>query len=305
MRSSPSEAAPHDRLASHLVLIGARSRAGHAILRAWPGSGVTQIHRGEGHGVTVADYTDVPNGMIPPDSVVVNCVGTPTGSEAALFRLNRDVPVRWAEAAAAAGAKHFIQLSSFSVYGRAERIDRDTPEAPVTAYGRSKLAGDRALLAIDRAGMMVTSLRIPMLFGTGDDKLARLVKAVLKMGAVPLVSPPIERAMLSYDALGAAVAQSARPSASGIANIADPTAFTYELLCDRITQATGRRLRRIRIPAIAAAATRLLAPPLHTRLLASSRLAPEVALSFKMPAEASLEREIDRLARAQMHEADR
>jgi UDP-glucose 4-epimerase len=238
----------------------------------------------------------VPEGAILPGSVVVNCVGSPTGSEQGLMRVNLEIAQRWGEAALAAGASHFIQLSSFSVYGRAERIDARTPEQPQSAYGRSKLAADRALMDLDGKGMPVTLLRIPMLFGKGRDKLSQLVSAVLKAGVVPMPSQPIERSMLSYAALGVAVVGLARRPERGVVNIADPTLFTYELLRDRVARATGRKVGRLWLPGIATAAVRSFAPNLHARLFASSKLEPSAALAFDIPADATLMATIDRLA---------
>lgn len=281
-----------------LVLIGAHSRAGRAILRAWPGPAIVQIHRGEGASIKVTNYDMVPSGAIPPGAIVINCVGTSTGSEETLTRLNCIVALGWAQAAAAADAKHFIQLSSFSVYGRTEQIGRDTPERPDTAYGRSKLTADRALLALERPALSVTVVRIPMLFGDATSKLAQLVRLTRVIGGVPAVAPPIERSMLSYDALAAAIVALARSPVRGVVHVADPTVFTYDLLRDGMTRATGHPPRRVRVPAFAIGAARRIAPSLHARLFASSRLDPSAAFAFAVPPEATLEREIERLGKA-------
>lgn len=237
----------------------------------------------------------VPPGAIPSGSIVINCVGTPAGSERSLLRLNRDVALRWAEAAAVAGATHFIQLSSFSVYGRAEQIGSGTPELPCTAYGRSKLAADRDLLALAQPNMSISIVRIPMLFGDGASKLAQLVRLTRIMRAVPKPNPPIERSMLSYDALAAAILKLARQPVNGIVHVADATVFTYERLSERMQCRTGRAPRRIRFPATVVDIVRRAAPSLHARLLASSRLDQSAAFAFDVPPNATLEREIDRL----------
>jgi nucleoside-diphosphate-sugar epimerase len=281
----------------NLVIIGANSRGAQAIRRAWPGSSVTLIHRGEGPGIAVSDYASVPEGAVQPGSVVVNCVGTPLGTEAELMRVNHEVPLRWCEAAMAAGASHFIQLSSFAIYGKARLIDGRTPEKPMSSYGKSKLAADRALLEFDRRGLPVTLLRIPMLFGDGSDKMAQLIGMVLRAGFVPALDQQIERSMLSYDALGAVVAIIATSPQRGVANIADPTPFTYELLQDCILRATGRRIRKVWMPGLATAAIRLAAPALHARILASSKLDPAAALMVKIPAAATIKETIKRMAK--------
>jgi UDP-glucose 4-epimerase len=278
-----------------LVLIGARSRAGRAILAAWPGKQVVAVHRGDGDGVQVDDYAAVPPAVVPPDAFVVNCVGTPKGGEPELLRLNRDVALRWAQAAAQVGARHFVQLSSFAVYGWAERIDAGMPETPVNAYGRSKLAADRALADV---GLPVTSLRIPMLFGDGPDKLTQLVAAVRKARVVPALKPPIKRSMLSYAALAAAVVELARHPVIGVVPVADPAAFTYERLADVLWEETGCRPLPLPIPGVISSLVRAAAAPLHARLLASSLLDPASAWRFPIPESASLTHALRCLARS-------
>lgn len=278
-----------------LVLIGAASRAGRAILRTWQGPVAAQVHRGQGPGILLRDYADVPRDVIPRGSVVVNCVGISQGPAVVLRRVNHDIPLLWAQAAAAAGADRFFQLSSFSVYGRAEYIDGATPERPETAYGQSKLAADRALLALARPGFGVTALRVPMLCGDGPDKLTMLVRAVQKLRAVPRTVPPIERAMLTYDGLAAALCQLIAQPKEGVVHVADPTPFSYELLADRVATATGRSLLRVRVPGFATTITRRFLRPFHMRLLASSRLDPAIAYRIALPTTASLATQIDRI----------
>lgn len=276
-----------------LVIIGAQSRAGRAILQAWPGERIVAIHRGVGTGVRVNDYAAVPADGIPPGSFVVNCVGTPKGSEAELLHLNCDVALGWAEAAAQAGAYHFVQLSSFAVYGHAELIDAATAERPLNAYGRSKLAADKALAGV---GLPVTSLRIPMLFGEGPDKLTQLVAAVRKVRVIPAITPPIRRSMLSYAALAAAIVELARHPVAGVVSVADPTPFTYELLSDVLSAETGRRPIGLPLPGPIQSLIRVAAAPLHARLLASSLLDPASAWYFPIAEPASLTHALRQLA---------
>lgn len=277
-----------------LVLIGAQSRAGRAIVQAWPRDRLIPVHRGTGEGVRVDDYAVVPSGVIPADGIVVNCVGTPHGSEAELLHLNRDVALRWAEVSAQAGARHFVQLSSFAVYGRAERIDAATPEAPVNAYGRSKLAADHALTKV---GLPVTALRIPMLFGNGPDKLTQLVAAVRKARAVPVLKPPVRRSMLSYAALASAIVELTRHPVFGVVPVADPTPFTYELLADVLREESGHRPIAVPVPGPIRSLVRIAAAPLHSRLLASSLLDPVSAWRFPINEPASLPHALRQLAR--------
>lgn len=280
-----------------LVVVGARSRAGRAILRAWPGP-LIAVHRGadDGRGFAVADYATVPAGAIPAGSVVVNCVGTPNGDAAELDRINRLIPLAWARAARAAGSAGFVQLSSFAVYGRADEVGAATPERPTSDYGRAKLAADRDLLALMDDRFRIVVARIPMLFGNdGADKLGRLVGLLARLGIVPVTRPPIARAMLSYDALAAALIGLVDAPVRGVTLLADPTSFSYELVAERLLRARSLAVCRVTIPGFAAALFGRVAPGIHSRLLASSRVAPDEHFRFDMPPGASLVEEIDRL----------
>lgn len=271
-----------------IVLLGSRSRAGAALKRAFAGHAVTGICREPGgEDLAVADYDRVPEGAIPPGAVLINCLGRSEGDATTLHRVNVELPLRWAEAARAAGG-HFLQLSSFSVYGAAPLIDAATPELPAGAYGESKLAGDRALLALADERFRVTILRLPILIGDGEDKLARLLRLVRRTGVLPVPSSPIERSMLAYADLGAVVGAAIGKAWGGIAHAADPEPFTYDLLREAMTE-TGLRLRLPRAPWLVGA-IKTLVPGVGGRLYAASLLDPDANLARALPLPVGLRR---------------
>ncbi|HZR22614.1 MAG TPA: NAD-dependent epimerase/dehydratase family protein [Vicinamibacterales bacterium] len=63
----------------------------------------------------------------------------------------------------------------------------DDPESPINAYGRSKLAGERALKATD--GLRWTILRPGVVYGPGDRALLPLFR-LSRRGFLPLVGRP-------------------------------------------------------------------------------------------------------------------
>lgn len=116
--------------------------------------------------------------------VIVNCaaftrVDDCETEEAAATAVNGDAVGHLARAAAEAGAK-LVQVSSDYVFdGRADApYAEDAPTAPLSAYGRSKLAGERAALAGDGArGNLV--VRTSWLFGPGGpDFVAAIVRQI-------------------------------------------------------------------------------------------------------------------------------
>lgn len=62
------------------------------------------------------------------------------------YKVNRDLTVETALKAKSEGVKHYIYISSMSVYGMETRIiDDQTVPASKTAYGKSKLKAEEAL----------------------------------------------------------------------------------------------------------------------------------------------------------------
>lgn len=282
-----------------LVIVGGTSRAGRAIAQLWPRARLVTISRaksGGADGLAVDDYRRVPGNAVSPGCVVINCVGTPMGSLAELEAVNCEVPQAWLHAATAGGARAFLQLSSLSVYGAAEHIDDATPERPQTAYGRTKLAADRALQASEIAATPVALVRIPMLFGAGEDKLSQLVALCRRLGAVPRTPYPVERSMLSYGALAHMIVHLATHAQRGVVHLADPMPFSYDLLAQRLRDAGGKAVRRPIVPALADWLVRTARPMLHARLLRSSRIDPALLPNVSLPGETRLTTALDHLA---------
>lgn len=90
--------------------------------------------------------------------------------------------------AARAGVKHFILLSSVSVYGWLDSppsahtavCDETMPCRPRDLYAQSKLEGERRVIEVARrAQMPLTILRLATVYGEGDGgNVARLIRAI-------------------------------------------------------------------------------------------------------------------------------
>lgn len=252
---------------ARVVIVGGRSRSGRAIRAAMAGSEVIAAVRGNaGPGeIALADYAEVPDGLDLAGAVIINCAGAVSGTPDELMRANCTVPLAWARAGADRGASRFVQISSFSLFGHQPAIGHATPPAPASAYGRSKLAAERALAALEGRGMAVACLRVPILVGAGTDKLARLVRLAMITGFVPAAPWPTPRSMLTYGALADAVRRIVGQGASGALFAADPEPFTTALLCD-MARAAGRRVRPLTLPRPALGLLARVAPRLHASL---------------------------------------
>lgn len=279
-----------------VILLGARSRAADAIRQAMPGVdmiGIVRRNPREGE-IATSSYTVIPGDAPLEGAVIVNCVGSPQGDADALRRVNYEVPLSWATAGKAAGAAGMVQISSFSIFGPAERVDASTPAHPVTDYGRSKLAAEEALAGIADAGFPVALLRVPILVGGGGDKLAQLVTLSRRTGFIPVASYPTPRSMLPYEGLAVAVRTAIEAGLDGPFFAADPEPFTPAML-QAVARDAGKTLRQLPLPAPATWLIERALPGLHASLLSPSLLAPEVNLLADKRPSASLREIIARL----------
>jgi len=102
------------------------------------------------------------------------------------YAANVDAARVVADAAASAGAR-LVHISSLAAAGpappNAPRREDDPPE-PITAYGLSKLEGERAIAAV--AGLRWTILRPGVVYGPGDRAIRPLFRYAQR-GVLPLV----------------------------------------------------------------------------------------------------------------------
>lgn len=139
------------------------------------------------------------------DSVLF-CAGVAHRKETAenraeYFAVNRDLAVRTAMAARAAGVCQFIYLSSASVYGMTTGvISEATQPHPRDAYGRSKWEAEQQLTRLETDTFGVALIRPPMVYGPGcKGNFPRLVGLVARLPAFPKVKN--HRSMLYIDTL--------------------------------------------------------------------------------------------------------
>lgn len=174
--------------------------------------------------------------------------------------VNADGTARLAEIAAetSEGPRRFVYLSSLAAVGPARdgrpvRPD-DTP-APLTAYGRSKLAGERVLAG--RPDIEAAILRAPAVYGPRDRDLYRFFQLAAR-GLLLVPTGPARPLQLVHveDLADAVIRATTARSAAGIVHIAEPAAYAWEEVGRMVAEAVGRSARVIRVPAamIAAAA---------------------------------------------------
>lgn len=161
-----------------------------------------------------------------------------------------------ASAAAAAGVKRFIFISSIKASGEATPRDRPfTPDdhpRPEDAYGRSKLAAERAIQEIaQESGMSAASIRPVVVFGPGNKgNFAAMARAIGRGLPLPLGAIDNRRSLVFVDNLADLVATAILHNGPlpPVLLVKDSTDFSTPGLLRAVGTAMGRRPRIISVP---------------------------------------------------------
>ncbi|MEK4424095.1 NAD-dependent epimerase/dehydratase family protein [Solibacillus sp. FSL K6-1523] len=143
--------------------------------------------------------------------------------ESDYFKVNTDLTIAIAKKAKDQGVKHFIFLSTMAVYGQERgEINQQSLLQPTTFYGKSKLAAEQALQAMQDAHFTVSIVRPPMIYGPNcPGNYALLRKVAKKTPIFPYVQN--ERSMLFIDHLCEFMNQLIRNKDAGIFHPQDGT----------------------------------------------------------------------------------
>jgi UDP-glucose 4-epimerase len=165
--------------------------------------------------------------------------------------LNTEATIGLARAAQRAGAKRFVFLSSIRAQAGATAdhiLTEDLAPQPTDAYGRSKLAAEQGLAALD---LDWVALRLVLVYGTGvKGNMAELVRFARSPYPLPLGLLRARRSLLSLENLAAAIdavlttpERLRRPLI-----VADPKALTIPEMIAALRGGLGRRPGLIPIP---------------------------------------------------------
>ena len=236
-------------------ILPALARDGHSlrILHRDPRQGEALAAHGEPF---LGDLGDVERLVFAAEGMeaVVHAAGVIRGNAERDFqRGNAGTASRLACACRAAGTiRRIVHLSSLSAFGpapgNAVPDESDSP-APISPYGRSKLAAERAL---DEGcgGIPVLHLRLTAVYGPGDRETLALFRMAAR-GAFFIPGGAERRIQMLFvaDAVEAARAALATGPA-GPYFIAHPRVLTYSDLSLALGQAIGRRVAVLPVPAL-------------------------------------------------------
>ena len=276
-----------------LAIVGGNSSIGR-LLRARHMPGALAFVRGGGEegARQVARYHDIAAVDLAGIDTVINCAGAVAGTDEELRDANVALPAALASACRDAGVGRLLHISSFSVYGRAEAIDDATQPDPQSEYGRSKLAGDEALLAGEGNGLTCAVLRLPAILDPdgSNRKVAKMLHVWRRAGVWPVPKNDVRRSMISSAMTAATLADLADSDAKGIVHAADKQPFSYALARRVIEEESAKRARAFPLPKPAVALVGAIAPSLHANLFADSLLAERAnfASGYESDLEATL-----------------
>lgn len=167
-------------------------------------------------------------------------------------RVNRAATAGLAAAAAGAGIRHLVFVSSIRAQAGAASAhvltEADLP-CPTDAYGRSKLAAEAAVRA---SNVPFTILRPALIYGPGArGNLASLIELAQSPWPLPFGALTNRRSLLARENLVAAIHLAiAEPATAGETYVvADPAALTMAEIVSALRAAQGRRSGLIPVPA--------------------------------------------------------
>ncbi|AWK75672.1 dTDP-4-dehydrorhamnose reductase [Rhodococcus oxybenzonivorans] len=176
-----------------MLVTGARGQLGRHLVRCAEAAGIAV----RGVGSDELDITDrgAVDAQVESGSVVINCaaytaVDAAESDEATALAVNERGPANLAAACARAGAR-LVHISTDYVFaGQADTpYEVDSPTGPATAYGRTKLAGERAVHAALPTAHVVRTAWVYS--GAGADFVATMLRLERERDTIDVVNDQV------------------------------------------------------------------------------------------------------------------
>jgi len=259
---------------SKILVTGATGFIGRAVCRVLRAAGHTltgvtrdrSLKRGPEniplyHITDIGAHTDWSQAVSGADTIVhlaarAHIMRENSADPLAAFRMvNRDGTASLAHAAAAAGVRRLVFLSTAKVNGEAsgnKAFDENDTPAPEDAYGISKWEAEKELATISAGtGLETVILRSPLVYGPHvKGNLLSLLKACDKGWPLPLGAINNSRSLVFVDNLASAIAVVAsHEQATGKTYlVSDGEDISTPQLVSRLSASLGRRPQIWRVP---------------------------------------------------------
>ena len=158
------------------------------------------------------------------------------------YAVNRDLAIETAKKAKTDGVKHFVFLSSMSVYGiESGVITRETRLTPKSHYGKSKAEAEQLIGELSDEFFAVAFVRPPMVYGYGcKGNFQTVVKIVKKLPVFPKVNN--SRSMIFIETLCEYVRRYIDESAIGVKLPQNNEYMNTSDMASAIAQKLGKKI---------------------------------------------------------------
>lgn len=190
------------------------------------------------------------------------------------YKVNVTNTLSLAHKAKSSGVRHFIFISTVKVFGEETDVpySETSPCNPQDAYGRTKLAAEKGLLAMADDSFIVSIIRPPLVYGYGvKANMNSLVKLVKKFKIIPLGNIKNRRSIVFVGNLANMIDALIKNPVTGIFLVADDNPLsTSDML--RITADTLGKNIILPNAYIVGILLKLIKPAYHRRLFMSLAL---------------------------------
>ena len=222
------------------------------------------------------------------DVVIHMAAATRAANEAAFAQANAQGTQTVVDAVLRASRppKRLIYLSSLAAVGPARDgrpVQTNDLPAPLTAYGRTKLAGERICQQAERVAQ-VAVLRAPAVYGPRERDIYEFFRMAARGIVVVPSGPPRSLQMVHVADLARAIVLAATGSqVRGVYHIAESRAYLWPDVARLVAKGVGRKARQVTVPgavllaagAVSEAVGRLIGrPSIFSRDKARELLAP-------------------------------
>ncbi|MEU7140095.1 dTDP-4-dehydrorhamnose reductase [Nocardia sp. NPDC046473] len=229
---------------ARLVVTGAGGQLGQELIRLAPAA--------RAFGRRDLDITDAAAvaAVLEPGDVVINCaahtaVDRAESEVAAAFASNETGPAVLAAACARAEAR-LIQLSTDYVFAGVHDRPYETtdPTGPVSVYGKSKLAGEQAVLKLAPEAHVVRTAWVYA--GRGSDFVATMLRLERERDTVNVVDDQLGAPTYAADLAAALLELAGRPDAPRLLHATNAGQATWFDLARAVFEGVGADPERVR-----------------------------------------------------------
>lgn len=232
---------------TNILVTGAGGQLGGNLLRRdVPGVSIRGLTSSD---LDITDADAVLDAVRPGD-VVLNCaaytaVDAAETDEDAAAAVNATGPRILAEACARVGAR-LVHVSTDYVFpGDASTpYEVDDATGPRTAYGRTKLAGERAVLAADPTAVVVRTAWVYT--GTGSDFVATMLRLQRERDTVSVVDDQVGSPTFAGDLAAGLLELAMRPQVRGVLHATNAGRATWFELARAVFAGVGADPERVR-----------------------------------------------------------